>query len=63
MVTDADKGLVLLKSLAADCDQIEQDKHIWWRCQRCLAVAELDHKSTRHYLRALIAQIEGRDRA
>jgi hypothetical protein len=57
--TEAEKGLAILKSIAADCDGLDgNDEHAWRKCRRCLAVNMLDEHPTRRALKALITHIE-----
>lgn len=52
-----DKGVALLKSLAAECDGLDGDEHAWRRCRHCLAVEALEQKGQREELRAVVEWI------
>lgn len=52
-----DKGLALLKSLAAPHEPGHPD-HAWRKCRKCLAREDLDHKGADAALKAVIASAE-----
>jgi hypothetical protein len=52
-----DKGVALLKSLAAECEGLDGDEHAWRRCRHCLAVEALEQRGRREELRAVIELI------
>jgi hypothetical protein len=62
MATDQEKGLALLRSLAADHENDRHSgDHAWRRCRVCLARESLDHKGVSEQLRALLAEYDRAD--